>query len=57
MRSAVAGPTTISPASAEPANRAATFVVGPVAVKVQRWLPAPPSLVAPTSASPVLMPM
>src|SRR5207253_719119 len=55
--SAVVGPTTISPPWAEPANRAATLVVGPVAVNVQRC-PAPvPSLVAPTSASPVLMPM
>ncbi|HEU5321959.1 MAG TPA: hypothetical protein VFX28_14225 [Methylomirabilota bacterium] len=57
IRSAVAGPTTISPPSAEPARRAATLVVGPVAVNVQRWPVAPPSLVAPTRASPVLMPM
>ena len=57
MRSAVVGPTTISPAWAEPAKRAATLVVGPVAVNVQRWLPLPPILVAPTSALPVLMPM
>lgn len=35
MRSAVTGPTTMSPPSAEPAKRAATLVVGPVAVKVQ----------------------
>src|SRR5207247_124477 len=32
MRSAVVGPTTISPPCADPAKRAATFVVGPVAV-------------------------
>src|SRR2546426_11868200 len=57
MRSAVVGPTTISPPCAEPAKRAATLVVGPVAVKVHRC-PAPvPSLVAPTGASPVLIPM
>src|SRR2546422_3215278 len=35
MRSEVAGPTTISPPWADPAKRAAMFVVGPVAVKVQ----------------------
>src|SRR2546425_11667357 len=57
MRSAVVGPTTISPPCAEPAKRAATLVVGPVAVNVHRC-PAPvPSLVAPTSASPVLIPV
>ena len=57
IRSAVTWPTTMSPPSAAPANRAAILVVGPVAVKVQRWEAAPPSLVAPTSAWPVLIPM
>ena len=57
IRSAVTGPTAMSPPWAEAARRAATLVVGPVAVNVQRWEPAPPSLVAPRSASPVLMPM
>src|SRR2546423_10498724 len=57
MRSAVVGPTMISPLWAEPAKRAAMLVVGPVAVNVQRWPAAPPIFVAPTSASPELMPM
>src|SRR4029453_15683478 len=57
MRSAVVGPTMISPPWADPAKRAARLVVGPVAVNVHRW-PAPaPILVAPPSASPLLMPM
>src|SRR5439155_111419 len=55
MRSAVVGPMTISPPCADPAKRAATFVVEPVAVKVHRCDAPTPSLVAPTSASPVLM--
>src|SRR5262249_43352534 len=50
IRAAVSGPMTISPPAAEAAMRAATLVVGPVAVKVQRCPPAPPSLVAPTRA-------
>ena len=47
----------MSPPCANAAKRAATLVVEPVAVNVQRWPPAPPSFVAPTRASPVLMPM
>src|SRR5207249_9040361 len=54
IRSAVAGPTTMSPPCANAAKRAATFVVEPLAVKVHRWPAPPPSLVAPTNASPVL---
>src|SRR5688572_17379974 len=57
MRSAVVGPTTISSPCAEAASRAATFVVGPVAVNVQRRALPTPSLVAPTTASQVLRPM
>src|SRR5439155_956216 len=35
MRSAVVGPTTISPPCADPAKRAATFVVGPAAIGLE----------------------
>src|SRR2546430_16298086 len=57
IRSAVVGPTMISPPWAEPANRAATLVVGPVAVKGQRCEGPGPRLVAPTSAPPVVGPL
>src|SRR5256885_17154523 len=52
IRSAVVGPTMISPPWAEPANRAATLVVGPVAGKGQRCEAPGPRLVAPPSAPP-----
>ena len=47
IRSAVSGPTMTSPPARSPRSARPDLVTGPVAVKVQRWAPAPPSLVAP----------